>query len=324
MKRRGGAGNGIERNIIATLIGWNGNNNAFIYGGAFVIAQCGNQAICLCAAHSIDDYRTRSKSNSTSNNIPPPLATASPMNEPMSTDRLHVFFLIDGKPEVCSVDQLNYIGGNDIALFTAVAKNGRNIFRNNFAVDLAVPTIGQEVGVMANIVTHKLNSSGESELSTNFEFRVGKVTEVEFGRGTLFGQNQIFRTTIPVTPGMSGCPVVSIGKEGDPLSAIGVVSSDFSPIESFSKTQSAGSSTMSMLWPAMGLRLNGKTSTKAGNYSALEMANEGFISDQTSAAKVEIVNDGETTKIVYRDAIHGAYSLKTITAPVSEDRPVET
>lgn len=246
------AGRGPESNALATLAMVNDAGELVILGNAFVIKSLGDKAICCAAAHSFDaaKHQQIARGGRDYFHMPPDFRPMGP--EYINVNEVFVTFLVDGQVVQCSIEQLNYIANNDLAVFSVAVREGTP-FRSHFAVDLAVPQVGDVVAVIANHITVEPGEEdGQFRVQQVFQMRQGTVTEVVWDMSILPGQSFYFQTTIPFTPGMSGAPIFKAPREGETLRVCGVVSSDFSLDEARTNMLVPGRSTASMLWPAMG------------------------------------------------------------------------
>jgi hypothetical protein len=272
-----------EKQIFATLSALNEDDELSILGNAFVVLANGSSAVCLGAAHSFEKAKQiQLRRKPTGHfNVPPDFRAKGP--EYIAADQVHACFLIEEEPIVCRIDQINFIGGYDVAVFTVVAPEERKIFTSRAAIDLSAPRVGDEIAVLANHITHT-PSVGEGELELRFDLLMGIVTEVVMGPSALPGQSFYFRTTIPITGGMSGAPVLHKPVVGRPAIARGVISSDFSQKEAFDSYLIAGDSTATMLWPAMGLGLNvAMESSQPGHMFLADLREKKLLDDQSSS-----------------------------------------
>src|SRR5262249_22707897 len=127
----------LERRVITTLIAANDDLVMHVLGTAFVIGASGNRALCMCAAHSLEQAKTfEDEKLRVSQWLPPPdLLSSAPRY--LAPDRVKAVFVIDGVAIVCDVEQLNYIAGNDVALIAIVAPDGRDMFHEQVALDFS-------------------------------------------------------------------------------------------------------------------------------------------------------------------------------------------
>lgn len=306
----------IEQSCIVTLIAGSDNAELHVLGTAFVVGVSGNRALCICAAHSLEHVKRLENERDTSSYWYAPPDLAGGKVDYIKTERITAVVFADKEPVQCEVDQLNYVGGNDLALITVVAPESHE-FSGQFAVDFAVPVVGTQVMLLCNQIEQIAGQEeGRGLLRLSFHARQGVVTAVDFGRG-LPGQSASFYTTIPTTGGMSGSPVVALGGLGEAIKVIGMVSSDLSPDEAFGSFLVAGRSAMAMMWPVFGLGVDGANEgdTEPRYYSFTDLVASGFVDNRTTAAQVQVEQRRDRTKILYADAQHGRFLLETTGHP---------
>jgi hypothetical protein len=292
-----------EQRVIGSLITLDTQDDSIsILGNVFIIRAQDDTAICIGASHSFEKakYIQESRKAIGNNLIAPDFRFKGP--EYIDTSKIKAFFLIDGKPIVCDVGQLNYVANYDVAVFSVHAPEEQKIFRWQSAVDLSVPIIGEQVAIFANNIAVLSSANRMSQISQRLSYRIGVITQVEMGFGQMPGQSFYFQTTIPMTAGMSGAPVIRKPRPGQPMIVRGVVSSDFSPNEAFSSFWVPGSSTASMIWPAMGLALHCTVTSQDGRHMFLgEMVDRKIINDRSEGVSVKVRQHGEQTQILYID-----------------------
>jgi hypothetical protein len=225
-------------------------------------------------------------------------------------------FNIAGTAVVCDVEQFNYIQGNYLSLISVACSEGRNLFQDRFPVSFAVPSVGTEIAVISNRIA-LTPQEGSAKISLSLQMRHEVVTDVEFRKG-IAGQSSVFYTTIPVSGGMSGSPVIAWSGPDTPAIVCGVVSSDLSPEESHRSFLVPGRSAISMLWPSYGLGINVRRDATAAaeHCSIADLVRMKFIDDRTLSARVEILNqDKDWTEIAYGDSVHGSFVLRVTSHP---------
>lgn len=244
-----------EKGIFATLVSISEDGEILILGSAFVIFGNGPSAICLGAAHSFERVKRAERLRSAHGyfNVSPDFREQG--HTYVSPDKMRACFVINGQPILCRIGQLNYVENFDVVTFLVLAPEGQSIFNSHVAINLTMPRAGDEIAVLVNDTQIENKFDGVATCSQRFEMRLGMVTEVVVGRSYLPGLSSYFRTTIPVTGGMSGAPVLIKPVVGQSMIVCGVVSTDDSPLSSFSSFLVSGNSAASMLWPAMGLGL---------------------------------------------------------------------
>ena len=136
----------LKRAVVCTLVAADDDLQFHVLGTAFVVGASGDRALCMCAAHSLeqakaieDARRPRSAWNCHQPSFPSRASLVSP-------DRIKAFFNIAGAPVTCDVDQLNYQEGNDVAVITIVSREDPNLFQHSFPLSFDVPLGGGRGG----------------------------------------------------------------------------------------------------------------------------------------------------------------------------------
>jgi hypothetical protein len=292
-----------EFRVFCTLIAADENLEAMVLGNAFVVRDNGDSAVCIGAAHSFEAVKNvqRARSAVGHANVAPGFERKGPHY--LAPDLVKAVFLIDGEAVICQVHQFNYIDNYDVVLFTVLAPEGRNIFKYRMAIDLGAPVVGEEVAVIANHYVQTKMDDGHSEVALRLEMRRGVVTEVTMGRRGLAGLSLYFRTTIPVTGGMSGAAVVRKPTLHGAAVALGVVSSDHSDKAAFSDYMVPGDSAASMLWPAMGLAINLTIPPDPDRcYFLGEILDKGLLDNKSRNVSTQVRQVAGKTQILYIDA----------------------
>ena len=262
--------------------------------------------MCVGAAHSFDVVKRLQRARSARGyaNVAPHFRSRGP--EYIDPDKIHLFLIVGGQIAVCKVDQINYLENYDVAVFTVRAPTDGPKLTSQVAMDLGTPFVGEEVAVIAHHLTvSDLSVEAESSrgvVTRNLDLRLGVVNEVQMGPSPLPGQSFVFRTTIPVTPGMSGAPVATKPVPGGPLTIRGVVSSDASEDAAFHSFHTAGRSTMSMLWPVMGLGLNVVVPPSPSRFAFLgELLAVGVFDSRSDRVSVTVGQPSDMLEVSYTD-----------------------
>jgi hypothetical protein len=164
-----------------------------------------------------------------------------------------------------------------------------------------MPAVGTKIGVVAHKLDSKPKGDGSVVLTRGFIFLLGTVSE----GAAIDRKKQMFsfETTIPILPGISGAPIVSVPTPGQPVTVCGVVSSDFSPEEAFKDFTIAGSSHGAALWPSAGhgfeMNIEGKLQTPA---LIGDLLKGGYLTIRSKDVTVVVNPQGERMQIVYTDA----------------------
>lgn len=292
----------VDKDAVATMVAVDDSGNLNVLGHAFVVLAAGTKAICLAAAHSFEPvkWRQEARRGRSALQMAPDFRPQGP--EYFNSDEVHVSFLVGGEVVQCTVEELNYFAGNDLAVFVVSARHGAP-FKMHFAIDLAVPKIGDVVMAFANeMVVDRLEGEGQFQVAQTFQIRKGVVTNVVWDRAKVPGLSYYFQTTIPFPPGMSGAPVLLAPLVGGPLLACGVVSSDMSQEAARSDMLVPGSSSVSMLWPAMGLGLHATLDDGHDGHILLgDLLKRGLLDNRTVGVDVVVAGTKEETIVSYID-----------------------
>jgi hypothetical protein len=205
-----------------------------------------------------------------------------------------------GQSFICKVSHINYIENYDAAVFTVRAPEEAPAFPGAMSLDLKMPEVGSNIGVLAHKLDSEPSSDSEVILKRGFLFLLGTVSE----GATIDRKKQqfSFETTVPILPGLSGAPIVSAPLPGQPISACGVVSSDFSPAEAFKDFAIEGSSHGAALWPSAGLGFEMKIEGKLQSPALIgDLLKGGYLITRSKDVNVTINPQGQRMQIIYTD-----------------------
>lgn len=181
-----------------------------------------------------------------------------------------------------------YTNSSDIACCVVVPQNDdlQPFHPVTIPIDTRVPSVGEIVHIVS------IDDMNATELvEPEDRHGIGQVLRlyrrVSIRRGTVtgvypngFGQYKwpCFTTTVPITGGMSG-GFVYIPRDGEIVSACGVVCADLDPDKSKSDQTICGISVIGCTWPALALRLpeHVPAPNKEQTRSLLEMVQSGHI-----------------------------------------------
>ena len=290
---------------VCTLLSVDEDGELDVLGSGFVIRADGNQALCLGAKHSFDVVKERQRRRTASGyaGVPPDFLPRG--THYVDTTFVKAQFLFGHEAVVCDVRQYDAIESYDVAVFTVVAPEELNPFDWRFPLDLREPEVGEELALIAHDMKLRRNRRvpGESIIESSLDLRIGAVTEVVHGPSSMPGQSFVFRATFPVTPGMSGAPVISFPGPSLPMAVRGVVSSDhFSPDEAFQSYLTSATAAVSLLWPAMALRAEIRKQSDPSSYIFLgTMAQNGMLKNLSNRVAVHVSQSGETIETRYID-----------------------
>lgn len=225
-------GEAIElRNGLVTLLAFTPDRSPKLIGTGFIIGAYGNSAIAITAAHNIKgiiDVHAPHKRHH-----PSALSEFLPDGESLQLSKDNVRAICTGREgiEVALIKWTVWDKKTDVAFLSIRAQNTTaNVFKCTFELDCTEPQIGDEVAVFgfANMqVLHEFQNKKGYEsalLQQQLLLRCGYVKHI-YPNGHLLCKGPCIETSIPVFPGMSGGPVVKLGKDG-PIKAFGLISSD--------------------------------------------------------------------------------------------------
>ena len=241
----------LFEHVLLTLVAQAPNGSIAIVGNAFIIYANGHDALCLTAAHNFEFVKSVVRSGSVQSHptLPPDFRVQG--TQYIKTQGCTAIWAHSGKPHVCKISKINYIEKYDVAVFTAHSDRDAPPFPGRAALDLRMPTVSDEIGMLA----HRLEFTETQEggiLERNLAFRLGRVSS-NVEPTDRMGQSFSFEMTIPIPPGFSGAPIVARPEPHKPLVVCGVASFDLSPNEAFRNFNVAGQSRGATLWPSAGL-----------------------------------------------------------------------
>ncbi len=285
---------------LATLVSIDEDGHPSVLGTAFVIYGHQDKAICVGASHSFEGIKQRflQRSGRVDANVPVDFRPTGPVL--FETNEVHAMVVVADEPIACKIIGYNAIENYDVCVFGLKAPDGFKPFDLKFALDLAVPQVGDEIAALVNQIELEPQRSGVSKLSQDFHLRHGVVTKVSWDHGDtsyLGGQRFVIKTTIPVEGGMSGSPLLQKTEQDDVMKACGVLSSNWPNREASESFHVAGDSTASMLWPAAGLFLPVTLEGSVNPKWALigELLSAGYFDNRSS--EVDVLAEGNSEKI---------------------------
>ena len=213
-----------------------------------------------------------------------------------------VYFDSGKNPFMCNIRHLNYIENYDVAVFTAHGEDESLVFPHKISIDLAMPQIGDEVVILGNLINEIDKKNDMLTISKSLQMWAGVVTNLAIEKSRL-GQTVCFETTIPILPGMSGSPVIKKPRnyKGD-MVVCGIASSDFSDSNALKSFYNPGCSTVSALWPSMGLGFQMNIAELDKQVVLLdELRPYNILNDKTNGVKVTVIHDQSKCHILYED-----------------------
>ncbi len=291
--------------ILVTLLYAEEDGTSHTIGNGFVVYEHANAALCITASHNFEYIKQlqRRRRVQSHPSLPPDFALRG--LEYLDTTGMHALYVRNKKPVFCKVDQINYQGNYDAAVFaihfdrTPDTPEG---FLGRAAIDLAMPQVGDEVALLGHELIQSDRGAGMFQLERRLQFFFGFVTGVVPGPARM-GQSFCFETTIPIKAGLSGSPILKKPTIGGPMTVAGVASFDVSSQEAFTSFLVAGNSSATCLWPALALGSIARTeNSEHGRFISLnELVQSGAIESKTEGVSVELNTSTGNTVIVYSD-----------------------
>jgi Trypsin-like peptidase domain len=292
----------LEESCLLTLISADDDGNLVVLGNGFIISNQGPYAICISAAHCFEEAKKHQWAATVTPCPTLPDVFKSKATEYIRPDGIAAAYLTPKGPICCRICDINYIANYDGSLFTIrVPPESGHVFEAHIELDLGMPAVGDEVGVMAHRLEIEQRAPGEAELRRKIEFCFGTVTAVQTEQRRM-GQMCWFETTIPFHPGMSGAPLVRAPRPGIVVAACGIVSSDFSSEAAMNSFSEPGRGTAAMIWPAMALGLKVRRSDQPAAFAYLsELVDQGIIRNQNSEVSVVVRRGPNQIELHYTD-----------------------
>jgi Trypsin-like peptidase domain len=293
----------LEESCLLTLITADDDGNLVVLGNGFIISNQGPYAICMSAAHCFEEAKKHQWAATV-----PPCPTLPDVLRPKATeyikcDGIAAVQLMPKGPICCRICDINYIANYDGALFpVCVPPESGHVFEAHIDLDLGMPAVGDEVGVLAHRLDTEQQAPGEANLVRRVDLCLGTVTAVQTEQRRM-GQTCWFETTIPFHPGMSGAPLIRAQRPGVVVATCGIISFDFSSKVSMNSFSEAGQGTAAMIWPAMGLGLKvRRPSQPTATFAYLgELVDEGILGNRNSEVSVVVRRGGDQIELHYTD-----------------------
>ena len=273
-----------------------------VIGNAFIILDQGAAAICLTAAHCLEEVKRKQNPERGRHHVTLPEDFRAEITNFIEPSAITAIYLFEGEPVICKVRFLMYIDQYDVAVLVVEAPDGRRIFTGRLGVDLAAPKVGDEIAILGHALTLERHGEGHGVITRSVQMNLGVVTDVTMGFGRM-RQSYYFDTTIPIRGGFSGAPIVRKPELEKPIVVCGVASFDISSDEAFSSFLVPGNSACSMLWPAMGLFLPAimPNNNVAEHTLLANFLQPGLFDDHTKGVTVEAIGNEDRIEIRYLD-----------------------
>jgi len=184
-------------------------------GTGFIVAALGELAVGCSAAHNFREIDRIQRPYRLHH--PSALAEFLPDSQPLDLDRKRIRALHTSTGRV------------DLAVFGWVVWNEKTDIA--FFLDTSVPPKDTEVVVLGYqdmAIENEFRNGpdhGSFQVRERLLMRGGRITDVHMD-GFRLCKGPAVETSIPVFPGMSGGPVMRLGKAGEPMRPFGLISSD--------------------------------------------------------------------------------------------------
>lgn len=272
-------------------------------GNGFVVYAHENAAICMTASHNFEHIKALQRRRRMPSHPSLPQDFSVKGTQYLDNSGVYAFYVGNGQPTVCQVDQISYQKSYDVAVFAIhfeVGLGTQKAFLWKTAVDFAMPNIGDEVALLGNELIYKEVGEGKYTLEQKLQFFFGSVTNLISGVDRM-GQYYSFETTIPIRPGLSGAPILKKPEVCGTMIACGVASSDLSPKEAFDDCKVAGCSHGASLWPSLALGIVAHHGAEYGFLSLFDLVQRGILENKTVDVETRVIVKTDDTEIIYVD-----------------------
>jgi hypothetical protein len=287
---------------LLTLVTASTDDRLVVIGNAFIVYAHDHGSICLTAAHNFEFYKRLQQDRRPRSHPTLPQDFQIKGTRHISSGSCFAFCVIEGQPVSCKIGQINFIENYDVAVFTAHSDEQSPIFPDKLGIDLSMPNAGDEVALLGHSLSSEETAKHTAIVERKLMFLHGVITGVTHERDRK-GQMFSFETTIPISPGLSGAPVLRKPVKGSPAVVCGLASFDFSEPEAFQNFRKAGHSTVAMLWPAMGFATRASIE---GNEDApvflADLVTGKFITNHSNGVSVSAKPEHGRTLITYTDS----------------------
>lgn len=243
--------------VLVSLVAFTPQREPIVAGTAFALDAMDDKVGVFCtAAHVVEYLRAVQHAPPAHHASTPPEFRPPP--EPLRLDRERLrALLFDGRQvNVPVVDWLIWDEHADIAFLGLKDQKpeAARVVQGGCRLTSERPMVGTRVAILGYDDTEVVDSERDG---TGFErFSVARRLVLRAGtvlrlhpNGHALCRGPCFETTIPISPGMSGSPVVLLGQSGEPLSVIGVVSTSASIGEATLDRRISGDSIIAYIAP---------------------------------------------------------------------------
>lgn len=254
---------------LLSLVAFDSNRRPYLLGTAFAISAHDKHVGVFCTAGHVIDFAEDIQQTRRAQRAAVLPEFLPPRND-LSIDpsQLRAIHYDGTRVEIAEIDWIVRDGRADVA-FLGVRpqeRDGQRLFSAEFSFTGASVQPGDMVAVLGYSGMEVLDFADGEYPQPNFKvsrelvLRLGTVTRLH-PDGHVLCRTSCFETTIPVSPGMSGSPVVFFGEGEAPMVVCGLVSTSPSTSASTSLDRTHdGASIMVSLSPAVETRADGTKS----------------------------------------------------------------
>lgn len=258
-------------------------------GTGFVVGAVGTHRLALTAAHVLDEaIRRIAPERSTAD------STRSRAVDALVRDKRVVALIAwdDGRCTQHAISGFaSYTSWDAAAFFIESPMEGWPKQLKCVAIDTSVPSVGTEVviigfGAMRRGTPYvRNNGEGAQLLLRSPQVRLGRIEQV-FLRGHRLAKGPCIGLNIPVTPGMSGCPIFYRSTDSSsPMIACGIASSDISTAEAHESCLVPGDSAGVLVAATLPLKFSMQFGQEMVNKTVQELIFDGSVKERRESSR---------------------------------------
>ena len=243
--------------VLVSLLAFAPHRVPVVAGTAFALNVTDEKVAVFCtAAHVVEQLRAIQQGPPRYHPSTPP--EFRPQPESLKVDRklLRAMFF-DGKQ--INVPIVEWLAWDELADLAFLGLRDQRpdaprLFNGDLRVTSARPDVGARVAILGYDGTVVVDAERDGRgferfsIARRLVLRAGTVVRLH-AKGHALCRGPCFETTIPVSPGMSGSPVVQLAGPCEPMTLVGVVSSSPSMGESVLDRRVAGASIIAQITP---------------------------------------------------------------------------
>lgn len=219
--------------VLVSLIALRPNGSPYPVGTGFIVSAQGGTAIACTAAHVLNAATERQRgprrhhpSTPVEFREPDPLLSLAP-------GALRALHVVGQRAEMAKVSWAVFDEKADVAFLALEPQNGAGFhaFEREVLFAQAPVHIGDEVAILGyagmEVREESVDQNGDRsfQIARELVLRIGRVS-AEHADGHILVRGDCFESTIPVSDGMSGSPVMRWQGPEAPPEVVGLVSSD--------------------------------------------------------------------------------------------------